>query len=244
VICCRERLHHRGRAALQGRVSRIQSLGFSPGGRLLIFRYKLLFLLLMSITVRSVSQTPHKPPTSKPAENPQLYRNATFGFRYEIPYGWVDRTKDMVETRLAASQAEPSNAVTKENPAAKGEVLLATFERPPEAAGETINSAVVIAAENTANYPGLKKPEDYVGPLIEFVTKIGFKAEGDPAFIEVDGRELVRADFSKPLTDKVTMRQSTLVVLSKGRIVSFTFIAGTEDELDDLIDRLHFTTSR
>jgi hypothetical protein len=36
------------------------------------------------------------------------------------------------------------------------------------------------------------------------------------------------------------MRQCTLVLLAKGQIVSFTFIAGTEDELDDLMDGLHF----
>src|SRR5580704_2783964 len=38
-----------------------------------------------------------KPAASAPSpkEDPQLYRNATFGFRYEIPYGWVDRTKQM-----------------------------------------------------------------------------------------------------------------------------------------------------
>ena len=36
------------------------------------------------------------------------------------------------------------------------------------------------------------------------------------------------------------MRQCTLVLLAKGQIVSFTFIAGSEDELDDLMDGLHF----
>jgi hypothetical protein len=36
------------------------------------------------------------------------------------------------------------------------------------------------------------------------------------------------------------MRQTTLVLLSKGQIVSFTFIAGSEDEVDDLIEGLHF----
>ena len=37
------------------------------------------------------------------------------------------------------------------------------------------------------------------------------------------------------------MRQCTLVLLAKGQIVSFTFIAGSEDELDDLMDGLHFS---
>ncbi len=214
-----------GRETLQGRVSRVLRIGLQA-------RWSSLLTLFVFITPLSlVAQTPRKPPTSRPAENEQIYRNATYSFRYERPYGWVDRTKDMHEQRT-------------DNQGPKGEVLLATFERPPEAAGETINSAVVIAAENAADYPGLKKAEDYVGPLIELVTKVGFKQEGDPAYIDVEGRELIRADFSKPLNNKLTMRQSTLVLLTKNRIVSFTFIAATADELDDLVDRLHFTGAK
>ena len=37
------------------------------------------------------------------------------------------------------------------------------------------------------------------------------------------------------------MHQCTLVLLTKGHLVSFTFIAGSEDDLDDLMDALHFT---
>jgi hypothetical protein len=36
------------------------------------------------------------------------------------------------------------------------------------------------------------------------------------------------------------MQQSTLILLQKGTVVSFTFIAGSQDEVDRLIDRLHF----
>src|SRR5258705_13736855 len=85
-------------------------------------------------------------PSSKPAEDAQLYRSPTFGFHYRIPYGWVDRTKEMQEG----------------NDASQGEVLLAVFERPPQAAGVTINSASAIATENATAYPGLKKPDDYL----------------------------------------------------------------------------------
>src|SRR5258708_4634974 len=160
-------------------------------------------------------------------------------FRFQIPYGWVDRTKEMQEG----------------NEAGKAEVLLAVFERPPQATGDTINAAVVIASESAASYPGLKKAEDYVGPLTELATSKGFKAEGEPYALEVESRQLLRADFTKPLSgktssvetnsvetrnDKLTMRQCTLVLLAKGQVVSFTFIAGSEDELDDLMDGLHF----
>ena len=40
------------------------------------------------------------------------------------------------------------------------------------------------------------------------------------------------------------MHHSTLILLAKGQIVSFTFIAGSEDENDDLIEFLHFTTTK
>jgi hypothetical protein len=200
---------------------------------------RIVSILLLGLSLLGESQTQHKPAPSaaaKPVDDAQLYRNTTFAFRFQIPYGWVDRTKDMREQEAT----DKSDAKEKTSNIGKGEVLLAVFERPPEAAGETINSAVVIAAENAAAYPGLKKAEDYLGPLTELTTAKGFKAEGDPSFIQIDARQLVRADFTKPLNDKLTMRQATLVLLAHGQIVSFNFIAGSEDELDNLIDSLDF----
>jgi hypothetical protein len=195
--------------------------------------------LVLSLTFTGKAQhktAPTAPPPAKSAtrnEDPQLYRNPTFAFRFQIPYGWVDRTEEMQEG----------------NEAGKAEVLLAIFERPPQATGDTINSAVVIASESVASYPGLKKAEDYLGPLTELATSKGFKAEGEPYSLEVESRQLLRADFTKPLSgktidDKLTMRQCTLVMLAKGQIVSFTFIAGSEDELDDLMDGLHFSPAK
>jgi hypothetical protein len=203
---------------------------------------RVVLILLLSLSLETESQTQPKSssaPVAKPTEDPQLYRNPTFAFRFQIPYGWVDRTKEIRE-----SEGTEPNGQEKANHSAKGEVLLAVFERPPEAIGETINSAVVIAAENAAAYPGLKKAEDYLGPLTELTTSKGFKAEGDPSVIEIDARQLVRADFVKPLNDKLTMRQATLILLTKRQIVSFTFIAGSEDELDDLINGLHFGAAK
>jgi hypothetical protein len=190
-------------------------------------------LVLFACVLSSPAQQKPRPatPPAKPAathEDAQLCRNTTFGFRYQIPYGWVDRTSEMREG----------------NEAGKGELLLAVFERPPEATGDTINSAVVIASESAASYPGLKKAQDYLGPLTELALAKGFKPEGEPYALEVEGRQLVRADFLKTMNDKLTMHQSTLVLVAKGQIVSFTFIAGSEDELDDLMDGLHFSLAK
>jgi hypothetical protein len=190
----------------------------------------LCFLLSMAFALalaQAAQQKPAKPtaPAAKPSADSQLYRNGTFGFRYRIPYGWVDRTKDLQEGN------EPG----------KGQVLLAVFERPPQAAGDTINSAVLIVTESAASYPGLKSAEDYLGPLTELTASKGFKAEGNPSSIIIDSRTLVRADFTKVLNDKLTMHQSTLVRLEKGQIVSFTFLAGSEDDVSDWIAGLSFT---
>src|ERR1700730_13866710 len=176
--------------------------------------------LALTLTAQTQRKTTPTPPATKSAshnEDPQLSRNPTFAFRFQVPYGWVDRTKEMQEG----------------NEAGKAEVLLAIFERPPQATGDTVNSAVVIASENTASYPGLKKDEDYLALLTELATAKGFKADGEPYALRVESRQLLRADFVKALSvktsgvetrnDKLTMRQCTLVMLAKGQIVSFTF---------------------
>jgi len=185
-------------------------------------------LAVFALCLGSVAQPPHKlaPSTSsQPAAGSQLYRNPFLNFRYQIPYGWVVRTKEMQEGN-------------------DGEVLLAIFERPPQATGDTINSAVVIASEKSAAYPGLKKAEDYLAPLTELTTAKGFKPEGEPSEAEVSGQHLVRADFSKALSEKLTMHQSTLVLLAKGQIVSFTFIADSLDAVNDLIENLSFSPAK
>lgn len=191
------------------------------------------FLSLIAILIASSfsaaqqeTVTP-KPAPAKPSADSQVYRNSVFGFRYRIPVGWVERTKDMQEG----------------DDSSKGQVLLAIFERPPEAAGDTVNSAVVIAAESTTSYPGWKKAEDYLGPLTELSTSKGFKSAGDPSVVTINGHELVRADFSRQLSDTLTMNQSTLVFVQKGQIVSLTFIAGADEEINELIERLAFAAS-
>jgi len=194
--------------------------------------YRLAAMALCALCLSIAAQAQSKPAAAR-NEDAQLYRNPTFAFRYKVPYGWVDRTKEMQEG----------------NDSGKGEVLLAVFERPPEASGDTINSAVVIASESAASYPGLKRAEDYLDPLTDLATAKGFKAEGEPYALEVESRHLLRADFSKAreskaTNNKLTMRQCTLVLLAKGQIVSFTFIAGSEDELDDLMDGLHFGAAK
>jgi hypothetical protein len=160
------------------------------------------------------------------AINDGVYRNAIFGFSYKLPFGWVDRTSDMQDDSATA---------------AKSRVLLATFERPPEAPGDTINSAVVIAAEPIL--AGIKSAEEYFQSLSALTTAKGFQTEEEPHEFSVGTTRLVRGDFSKA-RGTLTARQTSLVVLQKGYAVSFTFIGGSADEVNELIEKLSFARKR
>lgn len=156
------------------------------------------------------------------------YHNWTIGFRYKIPFGWVDRTEEMREAS---------------NDPAKASVLLAIFERPPEAKGDTVNSAVVIAVEPASSYPGLKNAAQYFGPVTELTAAKGFKPVADPYEFPVDGQPIVRRDFIRSM-GSVSMHQSTLALLTRGSIVSFTFLSGSDDEVTMLLEQLAFERPR
>ncbi len=208
--------------------------------RLIVF----LCVSLLSAAVLS-AQTSSSSAKSKPAHitiDPTLgeiadgvYRNSTFAFSYKIPFGWVERTQDM--------QGDDSSA-------SKSRLLLAIFERPPDAPGTTVNSAVVIAAEKASDYPGLKTAADYFGPMEELIAAKGFKVVSGPDEFPVGVKKLARGDFAKEMPgasndkDKLTMQQSTVVELEHGYVVSFTFIAGDEDEVEDLIGNLSFVGNK
>lgn len=168
----------------------------------------------------------------------QALKCPKFGFTYTVPFGWVDRTSDM-----QASANEPSGEDGQQAAQpGKSETLLAIFERPPGATGETINSAVVIAAESLKDYRGIKAAADYLGPVSELAEQRGFKVVNEPYEFNAGTRRLARADYSKE-RGKLTMWQSTLVTIEKGEIVSFTFVGGSEDEIDQLIGELRFRVS-
>jgi hypothetical protein len=172
-----------------------------------------------------------EPATSVPdpgAVTNGVYRNITFDFNCKIPFGWVNRTKEMSE-----------DSIEDAKPPKKSILLLAAFERPPEATGDSLNSAVVIAAEAASSYPGLRNAEQYFGPLTALAKSKGLTVVNEPYEFRVGTMQLVRGDFSKPLGN-LTMHQSTLAMMEKGYVVSFTFIAGSENEVDDLVEGLSF----
>jgi len=187
--------------------------------------------MLMASAQQQKSATHPRPAAACGPLDGQSFRCPKFGFTYKVPFGWVDRTSDL--------QDDAQDGTGKTAPRSGSETLLAVFERPPDAPGETINSAVVIAAENLASYPGLKTAADYFGPITEIAERQGFKAEDGPYSFPVGAKQMVRGDFSKML-GKLEMLQSSLVMIAKGNVISFTFIAGSQDEVEDLINSLSF----
>jgi len=168
-----------------------------------------------------------------------VYRNKTLGLSCKIPEAWVLRTDEMNASADAKDNGNPAGTPAQSD---GGKVLLAAFARPPEAKGEEINSSILIAAESAAAYPGLKDAAQYFGPLTEVAKAQGFTVDEEPYEIAVGTKTLVRADFHKDVGTRV-MRQSTLAMLSHGYAVSITLIAGTDDDVEELIDGLTFTAT-
>lgn len=182
------------------------------------------WVLTIPANPQESSSQPRHAASEAAAVKDGVYHNPRYGFSCKLPFGWVDRTQDM-----QPDVNDPSS----------GQVLLAFFEHPPEVTAPTINSAIVIATEPISAYHGLKTAADYFGPLDEVTSARGFQAQGDPYEFAAGTKRLVRGDFSKQ-KGTLTMLQSSLVMLEKGEIVSFTFIASSDDEMEDLVGRLSF----
>jgi hypothetical protein len=210
--------------------------------RILLCAALLTALTLPAISAQDTSSSSTPKHTRKPTDSNLdsgtitngVYRNKTLALICKIPEAWVLRTEEM----NASSEAKDSPAPAR--PAATGpKVLLAAFSRPPEARAEDVNSSILIAAEPTASYPGLKDAAQYFGPLTEVAKAQGFTIDEDPYEIAVGTKTLVRGDLHKNVGTRV-MHQSTLAMLSHGYAISITIIAGTEEEVEELIDSLSF----
>jgi hypothetical protein len=183
-----------------------------------------------------------------------VYRNTAFGFTCKIPVGWVLRTEELnarddetaasKESRASLDRAAEGGCPHTNGPPPSGcgRVLLAAFSRPPEARGEDVNGSILIAAESVATYPGLTDAAQYLSPVTEVAKAQGFEMEEDPYEVLLGGKTLAQGDFQKDVGSRL-IRQSTLVLLTRGYALSFTFIAGTEDDVAELIEGLSFQST-
>jgi len=202
----------------------------------------------MFVCAQTKTQHPSQPQASAarlcPPLADQQLKCPSLGFTYKVPFGWVDRTDVMQPASEAAAPAAgkeaPANSSATKDAPGNSETLLAVFERPPEASGEGIDSAVIIAAESLTNYPTIKAPADYFGPLSDIAEKRRLKMNGDPYEFAVGAKRLVRGDFAAG-DGKTDAHQTSLVMIEKGYVVSFTFVSDSEDEIENLISGLSFT---
>jgi hypothetical protein len=186
-----------------------------------------------------------------------VYHNKSLALSCKIPPGWVLRTDELnarqkqeeekqeeqkAEEKKEEQKPEEQKPEEKAASSAGAKVLLAAFSRPPEARAEDVNSSILIAAESAASYPGLQEAAQYFFPLTEVAKAQGFTPDEDPYEIAIGTKTLPRADFHKDVGTRV-MHQSTLAMLAHGYAISITIIAGTDDEVEDLIDGLTFTQS-
>lgn len=227
------------------------------------FYFSVAAVALLSLSVMAQAQEPASSKSAKPAKKSEagggsvldagtvsnnVYRNKTLALSCKIPPGWVLRNDEMNASgkgqqqtiQQPTSDKAPATPPVPATSSAAGKVLLAAFSRPPEARAEDVNSSILIAAEPASAYPGLKDAAQYFGPLSEVAVAQGFTQDEDPYEIAVGTKTLARADFHKDVGSRV-MHQSTLAMLAHGYAVSITLIAGTEDEVEELIDGLSFS---
>lgn len=194
----------------------------------------------LSMTAAAAQKTAAQPslPDCGPLAG-QILRCPKAGFSYKVPFGWVDRTEDM-QGSASANAAKSDKNASQGNADQTGKTLLAIFERPPGTSGESVNSAVIIAVEERSAYPEVKTAADYFGPLSEIAEQRGFTMDGDPYSFSVGVSQLVRGDFTGG-DEKNPIRQTSFVLLEKSYVLSFTFLASSDDEIDSLIENLTFT---
>jgi hypothetical protein len=229
-------------------------MSFCPGRMVLPVLFVILAVAVSLAQAPAQSSSSSAQPTTRPAKasrsidpgavSNNVYRNKTLGFTCKIPDAWVLRTDEMNAKDDDEETPSPDSAPGSPPPAssAGSKVLLAAFSRPPAARGEDINSSIVIAAEPVASYPGLKEAAEYFYPIEEVAKAQSLLLDEDPYAITIGATTLVRGDFHKDVGTRV-LHQSTLVLLSHGYAVSITLIAGTTDEVEDLIDGLSFSAA-
>lgn len=238
-------LHQRGGAA--GRSVRSLSPLLARKGRAVVrlfdvasaVRVSLCFFALAALPGIILAQDPAPRPASPHSQNHTArsvaidgriaegtYQNGFFAFTCKIPDGWIIQTKEFAEG-------------TPDSPATH--LLLSVLKHSPGTPDSSVNSAIVITAEDQTLYPDMVEAADYFVPLTEFTKSKGFEVTRKPYLVKIGAMDLDRADFRKDL-GHLSMYQSTLVTIERGYVLSFTLIGSSEEEITGLIGGLSFET--
>jgi len=149
--------------------------------------------------------------------------------------GWVLRTDEMNSRRPSDDPQRmighpgQSDNTPRGNPPRAAARCCWRRSRAPGGHGGRCELIIVIAAESSTSYPGLKDAAQYFGPLSEVATR-RIQGGNEPYQFLSGTKMLVRGDYAKD-RGRRAMHQTTLVMLRRGYAISFTFIGGTEDEL-------------
>ena len=90
----------------------------------------------------------------------------------------------------------------------------------------------------------MKTAADYFESLTELTTAKGFQAEERTSRVFNGQPRSWCAETSPSRAGTLTMRQTSLVLVQRSYAVSFTFIGGSEDEVNELIEKLSFGTAQ
>jgi hypothetical protein len=172
----------------------------------------------------SAKYPPPGPPQAGSISN-GIYRNEFFGVECNVPAGWVLRTADM-------APGQDANA--------KSMVLLSAFARTPHTAGAGVDSSILIAAEAQSSQPEAATALEYLVAVKQAANQNGLELTEPPREVRAGAHILWRADFAGDAEAAPPRYQISEVMLKRGYFVSFTFVAGSGREAEELLAKLHF----
>ena len=160
-----------------------------------------------------------------------LYTNRYFGLSLNIPAGWT--TAEFKPTfSTPGNTPRPAPKTPRDEHTHQ---LLMLSEKPLDSP-QPANSSLLIMAEAAASVPGVKTAKDYLARASQLMidAPIAYHPVSGIADTSVGGVASARLDFTARLASDKSARQSYLVCLRYGYVLSFILSATTEEELKRL----------
>jgi hypothetical protein len=156
------------------------------------------------------------------SDPPRTFVSTEFGFSYKYPAQLIRNTAGF-QKRLLPHSAWQRNLV----------VLFSAFERPsfPKA-----REGVVISADDTSYYGGLRTGKDYLPKVRAAMLRQGWIVSKLDYPVDLDGQQFCRADFMRK--GKVPIYQSSVCTVRRGYALNFILAGGSEQEIDQLFGSL------
>jgi hypothetical protein len=182
---------------------------------------RLWLLLLLSAAVPFVNceQSTKSSATPKPDEGSfvqNTYRNDFFGFTYSLSGEWHK------------SSASPA-------PLPAGSYYLFIGDRHT---GHPLMNRVIVIADVESNYRSIRSPGEYVSAIVrQQVTHANAEVTRQTSLFVAGAKHFDRADY-KMVQDGTTLYKSLVGTNRNGYWLSWSFVAQSEQELDDVVNTL------